>query len=140
MENLKNVPTVIWYLIAILALIWIVVLGEFYHINQRLIIYWKRIETVINRIPVRQIQPRKMRKLQNEMQYFKPITDSDSAGRISIEQDLLLSGIFAANRIPYEKFELATWKDLGVMNDEGTENSDSEAAAIVHSTGDHNDK
>jgi len=123
-----NVPTFLWYLVALLAMAWIAVLIQYYQLDLKLKVYWKRIETVINRIPVRKLSGDGAVTQINRLHE-----------KISQSELKLLANVFEPDSIEINRTEIATWKDLGEMSD-GTENSDSQTAAVVHGTGDQNDK
>jgi len=117
MENLKNVPTVIWYLIALNALLLAGVLFYYYQFGRKMWEWIEKVKIIINRIPVRKIGVKKSGEeaaiVLNRLQF--PEERIDPAGQI------LLANLFdSLELVDIDIAELEIWQDMGVMD--GTEN------------------
>ena len=137
MDNLKNVPSLLWWLLAFNALLLAGVACYYYQFDRKIRIYWKRIERVINRISVRQFG---IRKSGNDAVDWLNRLQFPEEKVNSLEMELLTNLFEKSDLKKIDNVKVVNWKEfenLGVID--GTENSDSCQTKTLHTAGDTDD-
>ena len=137
MENLKNVPTVIWYLIALNARLLAGVLFYYYQFDRKIRIYWKRIERVLNWIPIRQFGIRKSGN--DAVDWLNRLQFPEE--KVNPNEMSLLTNLFEKSDLKnINSVKAVSWNELADLGEiDENENSDSCQGAGLHPAGDTHD-